>query len=85
MCSPSSAFAHPTQSAQLPPSCPGTSQCIAAGGMAANPAHTLQVVSAKHAEAAALNDVPEPGTLALMGIGAIGVGYISRRYGARKA
>lgn len=80
MCSAASAFADPARSPQSPPSCPTPSHCIVAGGDRLGGA----AVALKREEAAASNDVPEPGTLALMGIGAIGVGYISRRYGARK-
>jgi hypothetical protein len=90
VCSASSAYAHVVQFVQSPSSCPTPSHCIGGGdrlpgGTATSPARTLHVTALKREESAASNDVPEPGTLALMGIGAIGVGYISRRYGARKA
>ena len=81
MCSAASAFGHLGHSAHTPPSCPARSQCIVAGGDRLGGG----TAALKREQAAASNDVPEPGTLALMGIGAIGVGYISRRYGARKA
>lgn len=74
MCCAAAAFAQASQPAHSPPPCTTPSECIVAGA-----------APLKSEAAAPSNDVPEPGTLALMGIGAIGVGYISRRYGARKA
>ena len=91
LCSATSAFAHLAQFAQSPPSCPTTSQCIVGGGdrlasgASSSSGHTLHVTALKRDEPVPSNDVPEPGTLALMGIGALGVGYISRRYGEKKA
>jgi hypothetical protein len=84
------ASAHLVQSVQSPPSCPTPSHCIGGGdllanGATSNPARIVYASAPKQDEKAESNDVPEPGTLALMGIGAIAVGCISRRYGAKRA
>jgi len=81
MCSATSAFAQLARAAQSPPSCPTPSQCIVASG----DRHASGTAALKRDESVPSNEVPEPGTLALMGIGALGVGYISRRYGEKKA
>lgn len=46
---------------------------------------TMYVIARTRDETVPSTGVPEPGSLALMGIGALGAGFLSRRYGAKKA
>lgn len=79
------------QSVQAAAFCPILSQCIVGGGVqfgqgttSATP-ETLYVTYLRRDDTVPSNDIPEPGSLALMGVGALAVGFVSRRYGKRKA
>lgn len=71
--------------------CPVLSQCIVGGGVqfgqgtTSGAAETLYVTSRRRDDTVPSNDIPEPGSLALMGVGALAAGFLSRRYGRRKA
>lgn len=78
------------QSIQAIAFCPILSECIVGGGVqfaagtTSSGAETLYVTSLKRDDGVPATDIPEPGSLALMGIAALGFGFASRRYGARR-
>lgn len=77
------------QSVQAIAFCPILSQCIVGGGVqfargtTSDAPETLYVTALRRDGTVPSNEVPEPGSLALMGIAALGFGFASRRYGAR--
>ena len=71
--------------------CPVLSECVVGGGIqfkqgtTSRGAETLYVTYLRRDDRVPSNDLPEPASLALLGIGALGAGFFSRRYGARRA